>query len=188
MRRDLRSTPSVEPSIKKIDMETTTTQSETSAGADNANSTASPEPSTHAADFAATDKDFERMMQMLTGYFVTQIAGAVATYSIADHLAKGPATAEQISAIEGIDSIAAFRLLRACGSLGLVTFDGLMFSATPLLGTLRTDVPGSLHGLAIAWSAPGHWLSWGRFLDAVRTGESQTVPALGAEIWDYYAQ
>jgi signal transduction histidine kinase len=28
----------------------------------NANSTASPEPSTHAADFAATDKDFERMM------------------------------------------------------------------------------------------------------------------------------
>jgi hypothetical protein len=30
----------------------------------------------------ATDKDFERMMQMLTGFFVTQIAGAVATYSI----------------------------------------------------------------------------------------------------------
>ena len=58
MRRDLRSTPSVEPLIKKIDMETTTTQSETSAGADNANSTANPEPSTHAADFAATDKDF----------------------------------------------------------------------------------------------------------------------------------
>jgi hypothetical protein len=60
----------------------------------NANSTASPEPSTHEADFEATDKDFERMMQMLTGFFVTQIAGAVATYSIADHLAKGPATAE----------------------------------------------------------------------------------------------
>src|SRR6266850_2266384 len=56
MRRDLRSTLSVEPSIKKIDMETTTTQSETSAGADNANSTASPEPSTHAADFAAPEK------------------------------------------------------------------------------------------------------------------------------------
>src|SRR5258708_24272874 len=34
MRRDRRSTPSVEPSIKKIDMETTTTRSETSAGAD----------------------------------------------------------------------------------------------------------------------------------------------------------
>jgi hypothetical protein len=73
-------------------------------------STASLEPSTHAADFAATDKDFERMMQMLSGFWVTQIAGAVATYSIADHLAKGPATAEQISTIEGIDPAAALRL------------------------------------------------------------------------------
>ena len=136
-----------------------------------------------------TGKDFEQMMQMLTGCWVTQIAGAVATYSIADHLAKGPATAEQIATVEGIDSTAAFRLLRACASLGLVACDdGLTFSATPLLGTLRTNVPGSLHSLAIAWSAPGHWLSWGRFLDAVRTGESQTVPALGAAIWDYYAQ
>jgi hypothetical protein len=137
----------------------------------------------------ATDRDFEQMAQMLTGFFVTQIVGAVATYSIADHLAKGPVTAEQIATVEGIDSTAAFRLLRACASLRLVTCDeGLRFSATPLLGTLRANVPGSLHSLAIAWSAPGHWLSWGRFLDAVRTGESQTVPALGAAIWDYYAQ
>ena len=137
----------------------------------------------------ATDRDFEQMAQMLIGFFVTQIVGAVATYSIADHLAKGPVTAEQIATVEGIDSTAAFRLLRACASLGLVTCDeGLTFSATPLLGTLRANVPGSLHSLAIAWSAPGHWLSWGRFLDAVRTGESQTVPALGAALWDYYAQ
>jgi O-methyltransferase domain/Dimerisation domain len=136
----------------------------------------------------ATDKDFERMTQMMTGFFVTQIAGAVATYSIADHLAKGPATAEQISTVEGIDPIAAYRLLRACASLGLVTSDGPKFNATPLLGTLRTNVPGSLHSLAIAWAAPGHWLPWGRFLDSLRTGQSQTVPALGANIWDYYAQ
>ncbi len=49
-------------------------------------------------------------------------------------------------------------------------------------------MPGSLHSLAIAWSAPGHWLPWGRFSDAMRTGQRQTVPALGAAIWDYYAQ
>jgi O-methyltransferase domain/Dimerisation domain len=137
----------------------------------------------------ATDKDFEQMMQMLTGFFVTQIAGAVATYSIADHLAKGPATAEQMATLEEIDPGATFRLLRACASLGLVTCnDGRTFSPTPLLSTLRSNVPGSLHGIAIAWSAPGHWLPWGRFPDAVRTSECQTVPALGASIWDYYAR
>jgi SAM-dependent methyltransferase len=137
----------------------------------------------------ATDKDFERMMQMLTGFFVTQIADVVATYSIADHLAEGPTTAEQIATLEGIDSTATFRLLRACASLGLVICDdGRTFSPTPLLSTLRTNVPGSLRSVARTLSAPGHWLPWGRFPDAVRTGESQTVPALGAPLWDYYAQ
>jgi hypothetical protein len=115
-------------------------------------STASLEPSTHAADFAATDKDFERMMQMLSGFWVTQIAGAVATYSIADHLAKGPATAEQISTIEGIDPAAALRLLRACASLGLVTSNGKTFSASPLLGTLR----GSPFFLFAVSAPPSH--------------------------------
>jgi hypothetical protein len=136
-----------------------------------------------------TDKDFEQMMQMLTGFWLTQIAGAVASYSIADHLANGPATAEQIATVEGIDSAATFRLLRACASLGLVTCDdSLTFRATPLLGTLRANVPGSLHSLAIAFSASGVWLPWGRFLEALRTGEFQTVPALGAELWDYFSQ
>jgi SAM-dependent methyltransferase len=104
-------------------------------------------------------------------------------------LAKGPATAEQIATVEDINSTATFRLLRACASLGLVTCDDeLRFRATPLLGTLRKNVPGSLNSLAIAWSAPGHWRPWGRFLDTMRTGRPQTVPALGAAIWDYYAQ
>jgi hypothetical protein len=90
----------------------------------------------------ATAKNFEQMMQMLTGFFVTQIAGAVANYSIADHLAQGPATAEHIAKIESINSRAAFRLLCACASLGLVTCDEtLTFSATSLLSTLQRNVP-----------------------------------------------
>src|ERR1700736_4686450 len=136
-----------------------------------------------------TEKEFQQMMQMLTGFAVTQIIGVAAAYKIADHLAKGVLSAKQIAAAEGISEDATFRLLRACASLGLVTCDDrLTFSATPLLSTLRTNVPGSLNSLAIAWSAPGHWLPWGRFLDAMRTGQWQTVPALGAAIWDYYAQ
>jgi hypothetical protein len=79
----------------------------------------------------ATDKDFEQMMQMLTGFWVTQIAGALASYSIADHLAKGPASAEEISKMAGIDSIAAFRLLAEY--CGLLKDAGLRFSkSTPI--------------------------------------------------------
>ena len=135
-----------------------------------------------------TGKDFDQMMGIVTGYFKTQIACAVATYSIADHLAKGSATADEIAAWEGIDPRATFRLLRACASLGLVTYDGTSFTATPLLGTLQREVPGSLHGLAIAWASPGHWQPWGRFTSALRTSAPQTLPSLGGGIWDYYKE
>ena len=37
--------------------------------------------------------DADRMMQMITGYWVTQVVHAAARFSIADYLAKAPATA-----------------------------------------------------------------------------------------------
>jgi hypothetical protein len=141
--------------------------------------TTNPEP---------TETDFGEMFGFMTGLFQTQIAGAIANYSIADHLAKGSATPDEIAAWEGIDPEAALRLLRACASLGLVTSDGTQFTATPLLGTLRRDVPGSLHSFAIALAAPGHWLPWGNFSQALRTSAPQTLPTLGGSLWDYYKQ
>lgn len=148
-------------------------------------------------------QDAERMLQMITGYWITQIIHAAAVHSFADHLAKGPATAGEIARAAGTHAEATFRLLRACTSIGLVTCDGgtggegtggegtggggERFAATPLLDTLRRDRPGSLRGMAIAQASPGHWLAWGRFPQAVRTGERQAVPALGAELFDYYA-
>ena len=135
-----------------------------------------------------TDEDFEQMMRTLIGLWMMQITGAVAAYSLADHLAKRPATAEQITALEGIDPIATFGLLRACASLGFVTFDGTVFKATPLLGTLQKDIPGSLRSLAMAFAARGHWRPWGKFLEAMRTCKPQTGPALGVDLWDYYEQ
>jgi hypothetical protein len=52
------------------------------------------------------NSDTNRMMQMITGYWITQIVHALATFSLADHLAKGPATAEDIARFEGIDPLA----------------------------------------------------------------------------------
>jgi hypothetical protein len=69
--------------------------------------------------------DTERMMQMITGCWVTQVVHAAAMFSLADYLARGSATAEDIAEAEGTDpSATTFRLLRACASLGMVTHDG----------------------------------------------------------------
>jgi hypothetical protein len=134
-----------------------------------------------------TPDDTDRMMQMITGYWVSQVVHATATFALADHLAKGPATAEDIADAERTDPSAMFRLLRACASLGMVTYDDQSrFVAAPLLHTLRKDNPKNLRGLALAWPAPGHWLPWGRFVDAVKTGQSQAVPALGTGLFEYF--
>jgi len=88
------------------------------------------------------NSDTEGMMGMITGNWVRQIVHAAATFSVADHLAKSGATAEEIARAEGTDPSASFRLLRSCASLGMVSYDAKSrFLATPLLDTLLNDNP-----------------------------------------------
>jgi O-methyltransferase/methyltransferase family protein len=134
--------------------------------------------------------DYDRMMTMVTGFWVTQIVRAAAVFNLADHLVAGVDTPEAIAAAEGTDVEATRRLIHSCASLGLVaTADGVHFTGTSLLSTLLRDDPNSLRGMVLAQAAPGHWLPWGRFPDAVRSGDRQIRAAHGeAEtIFDYYA-
>lgn len=55
------------------------------------------------------------------------------------------------------------------------------------MDTLRKDNPKNLRGMALSWPAPGHWLPWGRFTEAVKTGQSQTIRTLGAGLFEYLA-
>lgn len=129
-----------------------------------------------------------RMLHMITGYWVTQIIHGAAVAGYAERLHGGPASAEDLAMHAGMNSSAVFRHLRACASLGLVTFDGQVFKGTPLLDTLRRDHPQSMRGFALSQPAAGHWLPWGRFVEALRSGNLQTVPALGSELFDYYGR
>lgn len=128
----------------------------------------------------------QRMMEMIAGYWITQIVHGAAVAGYADHLHEGSATAEALSARARMEPAAVLRHLRACASLGLVTFNGETFATTPLLDTLRREHPQSMRGFALSQPAPGHWQPWGRFIDALRTGTHQTEATLGAGIFDYY--
>lgn len=142
------------------------------------------------SDQPAGAQDYQRMMGMVTGFWVTQIVRAAALYHLAEHLAAGASTPSAIAELERIDPGATRRLLRCCVSLGLMTSDdGLHYAGTSLLHTLHKDAPNSLHAFAVSQSAAGHWLSWGRFPDAVRTGEHQVTAAHGEPtIFDYFAR
>ncbi len=139
---------------------------------------------------AAEAQDYQRMTQMVTGYWIAQPVRTAALYHLADHLAAGTDTPEAIADAESTDPDATRRLLRTCASLGLMTTaDGLHYTGTSLLSTLHEDDPRSLRSFAVVMSSPGHWLSWGRFPDAIRTGQHQIPAAHGeANIFDYFAK
>jgi hypothetical protein len=119
---------------------------------------------------------------------VTQIVRAAAVFNLADHTA-GRCTTAEIAKAESLDLDAMRRLLRSCASIGLVTTqDGECYAGTSLLETLRGDSPSSLPGFAVSQAAPGHWLPWGRFPEAVRSGTPQTHDAYGSTIFEYLAQ
>lgn len=138
--------------------------------------------------WAATDSDAAQLAWMIRGYWISQIVGAFAELGIPDRLAGGPVAAGEVARSIACNVDATFRLLRASTSAGLVTAtaDG-RFGLTQLGEKLCSDVPGSMRDSAIALTAPGHWLPWGRLSHAIRQGRCQTVETLGAELFQYYA-
>jgi hypothetical protein len=62
------------------------------------------------------------------------------------------------------------------------------FGLTPLGQKLTSNTAGSMRDVAIALTAPAHWLPWGRLIDAIRQGTPETQSALGRELFQYYAE
>ncbi|GAA5192260.1 methyltransferase [Rugosimonospora acidiphila] len=131
---------------------------------------------------------YESLLQMVHGFWVSQIVRTAADLSLAEHLADGPRTAADIATIEGSDPDATHRLMRACASLGLASHANGAFAGTPLLAFLHKDSPLSLRSYALAQTAPGHWLTWGQTPAAVRAGRTQSHEVLGMSIFDYLAE
>ncbi|GAA5125534.1 methyltransferase [Pseudonocardia adelaidensis] len=134
-----------------------------------------------------TAEDFSVVLRMISGHFVAQIVATFAELGFAEHLAAGPQTSDALAERGRTDPAATYRLLRAGVMLGLVSHTDGVFAATRLLHTLRPGTPNSLGHLARAWTAPGHWLPWGRLPEVVRTGSSQADAALGGSIFEYFA-
>lgn len=133
--------------------------------------------------------DAAAMLDLLTGGWVAQTLRAVAELRIADHLAAGPLTADDVAELAGSDQKTTFRLMRAASSLGVLSHVGdRRFGLTGLGQTLRSDVPGSLRSLVMVQNGHAHWQSWERFPDAVRHGGTQVREALGADLFGYFAQ
>ena len=131
----------------------------------------------------------QTMMQLITGYWLSQAVGVAAHLGIADELAAGPRTSDELGEGVGAQPQSVYRLMRLLTSIDVFRQEGDdRFALNPLGETLLTEGAGSVRNFAITETAPGHWLPWGRLFDSVRSGKPMARDTLGMELFDWYAQ
>jgi SAM-dependent methyltransferase len=129
------------------------------------------------------------MHRLLYGYQVAQAIHVAATLGIADLLADGPRTSDDLAVATGSHPSALYRLLRGLASVGVFREDDShLFALAPLGDCLRSDADGPVGPWARFIGRPWHWQSWGHLLHSVRTGETASRHAHGMGLFEYFAQ
>ena len=127
-----------------------------------------------------------RLLELITGHWVTAALHAAARLRVADHIGRGAATTAALAEATGAHEPSLFRLLRALASLGvLVETEPRTFRCTEIGARLAADHPESMRGMALFQGAPPHWAGWGAFESAVRTGRSSFESVHGMRFFDY---
>jgi len=127
----------------------------------------------------------EYLRNLLVGHIPVQLACAMAGLRLADLLADGPMTVDELSAAAKARPDLLRRLVRGLADIGLVTLeDDDRVSATEMGALLRSGTAGSMRELALYRGGPSY-TSWGKLEHTVRTGEPAFEAALGAPFFSY---
>lgn len=130
-----------------------------------------------------------QLIQMATAHWTTRLAYAAAKLKLADLLAAGPQTAEQLAGATGTHAPSLYRLLRALAGLGVFAQDAAgRFTLTPVGEALRTGAPGAARATILTLG--GDWVSdsWRNLIYSLQTGKSGAEKALGMPVFDWLAQ
>lgn len=143
---------------------------------------------TQEAPVMTSSEHFASLMQMITGYWVSQAIYSAAKLEIPDLLkdAAMPVSllAEKLDANENF----LYRLLRALGTLGiLVEEEQKVFRLTPMGQMLRRDVSNSMQAIALMLGEE-HYLAWGKLADGVMSGKTPFETVYSTQCFEYFEQ
>lgn len=129
------------------------------------------------------------LLQMAVGKWVSQGLKVAAELGVADLLAEGPSSAEQLAAGTGSNPDGLYRLLRALAGVGIFTErSDRRFENNALSNALRSDVPRSARAMVRWIGEEAAWHAWADFGHSVRTGEPAFDHFHGAQVFDYFAR
>jgi hypothetical protein len=126
------------------------------------------------------------LLELASGFMSTHVVYAAARLGIADVLANGPLSADDVAAEVGSDPDATYRLLRACAALGVFR-EGKdrRFQLTHLANGLRSGTRDSILPVIMMLGDPHYQRTWAQLASTVATGRPGAEEALGMPMWDY---
>lgn len=129
-----------------------------------------------------------RLARLMDGYLVTQLLYVAAKLGVADVLAEGPQTADDVAAAVGADAPALRRVLRGLAAEGVLDElpDGRL-ALTDLGACLREGASGSQRGAAIV-RGDLYFRAASDLIDAVREGGVAFERAYGDDLFGVLAQ
>jgi len=114
----------------------------------------------------------QTMLQMVTARWLSQAISTAAALGIADVVAAEAKTPETIAPAIAAHAPSVRRLLRALASVGIFAEDEHgRFGNTALSAVLRSDIAGSIRGMAMHVGSRAAVGAWSDLTTSIRTGE-----------------
>jgi hypothetical protein len=129
-----------------------------------------------------------QVVSLSLGYVMGQALHAAAKLGVADVLATGPKSIDEIAEATQAHGPSLRRLMRTLASGGIFAEDASgRFASTTLGETLRRDGPGSVREAVIWVSEPMHYGSCGDLAQTVKSGEPGFNRLFGQPYFDHVA-
>ena len=129
-----------------------------------------------------------QLLMLSSGKVSSTALSLAAELGIADLLADGPRSSEELAQATSTHQRSLYRVLRLLSSVGVFTeVQPGHFALTPIGQLLRSGIPGSMRSW-VRYAGLKLWYhTYAEALYSLRTGEPALKRAVGAEIFDYFA-
>ena len=129
------------------------------------------------------------LTRLVNGYQVSYALHAAATLGIADLLAGGTDSVDELAAATGCQAGPLYRLLRALAAAGVLHEEpDWRFTLTAMGNCLRSDAADPVGPWAMLAGQPYVHRAWEALPHSLRTGETAFRHVHGADVWDYRAR
>src|SRR5262245_17611935 len=127
-----------------------------------------------------------QLVQMAMGHWVSRIVLVAARLGLADRLADGPKSADELAGPTGTHAPSLYRFMRSLSNLGILSeHPSRRFALTPLGEALKTGAPGSARASILTLASDWWVRGFAELPYSIETGKSGFEKALGMPIFDW---